>query len=174
MTADLGVVPHRKAGFETLAIHAGQDPEPATGAVVVPIFQISTFAHEAVGKHKGNEYARTGNPTRAACLATLEAGAWGLAFSGIAATDAVAHLLSSGHHVVIGPADGWSSISTGRASPRRSVRADPLRGGRKVADPIERAKTMEPTEPEREAEKPASFSSLSACAAADLNSFDVG
>ena len=96
----------RKPGFETLAIHAGQAPEAQTGAVVVPIFQTSTFAQEAVGKHKGYEYARTGNPTRAAletCLAALEGGSWGLAFaSGMAATDAIAHLLSSGDHVVMG------------------------------------------------------------------------
>ena len=96
----------RKQGFETLAIHAGQEPEGLTGAVVVPIFQTSTYAQEAVGKHKGYEYSRTGNPTRAAletCLAALEAGTWGLAFSsGMAATDAVAHLLSSGDHVVMG------------------------------------------------------------------------
>jgi len=95
----------RKAGFETLAIHAGQEPEAVTGAVVVPIFQTSTFAQEAVGKHKGYEYARTGNPTRTAletCLAALEGGRWGLAFaSGMAATDAVAHLLSKGDHVVL-------------------------------------------------------------------------
>ncbi|HET8569877.1 MAG TPA: cystathionine gamma-synthase [Candidatus Limnocylindria bacterium] len=101
-------MPHdaRRPGFETLAIHAGQDPESVTGAVVVPIFQTSTFAQEAVGKHKGYEYARTGNPTRTAletCLAALEAGRWGLAFSsGMAATDAIAHLLSSGDHVVMG------------------------------------------------------------------------
>ena len=95
-----------KHGFETLAIHAGQDPEQATGAVVVPIFQTSTFAQEAVGKNKGYEYARTGNPTRTAletCLASLEGARWGLAFaSGMAASDAVAHLLSKGDHVVIG------------------------------------------------------------------------
>jgi len=95
----------RKPGFETLAIHAGQEPEAVTGAVVVPIFQTSTFAQEAVGKHKGYEYARTGNPTRTAletCLAALEGGRWGLAFaSGMAATDAVAHLLSKGDHVVM-------------------------------------------------------------------------
>ncbi|OLC21911.1 MAG: cystathionine gamma-synthase [Chloroflexi bacterium 13_1_40CM_68_21] len=95
----------RKHGFETLAIHAGQDPEQATGAVVVPIFQTSTFAQEAVGKNKGYEYARTGNPTRTAletCLASLEGARWGLAFaSGMAASDAVAHLLSKGDHVVM-------------------------------------------------------------------------
>jgi cystathionine gamma-synthase len=98
-------VPPRKPGFETLAIHAGQDPDPTAGAVTVPIFQTSTFAQEAVGKHKGYEYARTGNPTRTAletCLAALEGGAWGLAFaSGMAATDAIAHLLSAGDHVVM-------------------------------------------------------------------------
>ena len=95
----------RKPGFETLAIHAGQEPEAQTGAVVVPIFQTSTFAQESVGKNKGYEYARTGNPTRAAletCLAALEGGRWGLAFaSGMAATDAIAHLLSNGDHVVM-------------------------------------------------------------------------
>ena len=96
----------RRPGFETLAIHAGQEPEGLTGAVVVPIFQTSTFAQEAVGKHKGYEYARTGNPTRTAleaCVAALERGRWALAFSsGMAATDAVAHLLEAGDHVVMG------------------------------------------------------------------------
>ena len=96
----------RKSGFDTLAIHAGQEPEGLTGAVTVPIFQTSTFAQVAVGKNKGYEYARTGNPTRTAletCLAALEDGRWALAFaSGMAATDAVAHLLRSGDHVVLG------------------------------------------------------------------------
>ena len=96
----------RKSGFDTLAIHAGQEPEGLTGAVTVPIFQTSTFAQEAVGKHKGYEYARTGNPTRTAletCLAALEDGRWALAFgSGMAATDAIAHLLKAGDHVVLG------------------------------------------------------------------------
>jgi cystathionine beta-lyase/cystathionine gamma-synthase len=95
-----------KPGFETLAIHAGQEPEGLTGSVNVPIFQTSTFAQQAVGKNKGYEYARTGNPTRTAletALAALEDGAWGLAFaSGMAATDAIGHLLSSGDHVVLG------------------------------------------------------------------------
>jgi cystathionine beta-lyase/cystathionine gamma-synthase len=98
--------PRGKPGFETLAIHAGQAPEGLTGSVNIPIFQTSTFAQEAVGKNKGYEYARTGNPTRTAletALAALEDGAWGLAFaSGMAATDAIAHLLSSGDHVVLG------------------------------------------------------------------------
>jgi len=96
----------RKQSFETLAIHAGQEPEAATGAVTVPIFQTSTFAQEAVGKDKGFDYARTNNPTRKAletCLAALESGAWGLAFaSGMAGEDAIAHLLNAGDHVVMG------------------------------------------------------------------------
>jgi cystathionine gamma-synthase len=94
-----------KPGFETLAIHAGQEPEGMTGSVQVPIFQTSTYAQEAVGKHKGYDYARTGNPTRTAletCLAALEDGKWGLAFgSGMAGTDAIAHLLKAGDHVVL-------------------------------------------------------------------------
>src|ERR1700716_3553459 len=97
--------PRAKPGFETLAIHAGQEPEGLTGSVNIPIFQTSTFVQEAVGKNKGYEYARTGNPTRTAletALAALEDGAWGLAFaSGMAATDAIAHLLASGDHVVL-------------------------------------------------------------------------
>src|SRR3954468_8901173 len=71
-------------GFETLAIHAGQDPDPATGAVIVPIYQTSTFVQEALGQHKGYEYGRTGNPTRTAleeCLAALEGARYGLAFA---------------------------------------------------------------------------------------------
>ncbi len=99
------VTPPRKPGFDTLAIHAGQEPDATTGAVTVPIFQTSTYAQEAVGRHKGYDYARTANPTRSAletCLAALEGGAWGLAFSsGMAATDAIAHLLSAGDHVVM-------------------------------------------------------------------------
>ncbi|MBU6424647.1 MAG: PLP-dependent transferase, partial [Chloroflexi bacterium] len=83
------IAPPRKPGFDTLAIHAGQEPDPTAGAVAVPIFQTSTYAQEAVGKHKGYDYARTGNPTRTAletCIAALEGGAWGLAFaSGMAA-----------------------------------------------------------------------------------------
>ncbi len=92
-------------GFETLAIHAGQDPDPATGAVITPIYATTTYAQDAIGKHKGYDYSRTANPTRTAletCLAALEGGGWALAFaSGMAATDAVAHLLSAGDHVVL-------------------------------------------------------------------------
>jgi cystathionine gamma-lyase len=91
-------------GFSTRAIHAGQKPDPATGAVVVPIYQTSTFAQDALGKHRGYEYSRTGNPTRAAletCIAALEGGAHGLAFgSGMAAEATVMQLLKPGDHTV--------------------------------------------------------------------------
>lgn len=92
--------------FSTKAIHAGQDPEQVTGAVNVPIFQTSTYAQQGIGKHKGWEYSRTHNPTRAAleaCIAALEGGTNGFAFSsGMAALDAVARLLNPGDHVVAG------------------------------------------------------------------------
>ena len=92
------------AGFSTRAIHAGQPPDPATGAVTVPIYQTSTFAQQGVGKHRGYEYARTGNPTRAAleqCIAALEGGKHGVAFaSGMAAESAIMQLLKPGEHTV--------------------------------------------------------------------------
>jgi cystathionine gamma-synthase len=101
---------NRDLGFETRAIHAGQDPDPATGAVVPPITLASTFAQEAVGKHRGYEYARSGNPTRAAletCLASLEGAGHGLAFaSGLAAEDALLRTLSPGDHVIL-PTDTY-------------------------------------------------------------------
>src|SRR5579871_4497486 len=91
-------------GFATRAIHVGQDPDPATGAVIVPIYQTSTYAQSEVGVHKGYDYSRTANPTRAAlesCLASLDAGRFGLAFaSGMAAEDTVLHLLETGDHVI--------------------------------------------------------------------------
>ncbi|MHB0971362.1 MAG: cystathionine gamma-synthase [Thermoanaerobaculia bacterium] len=91
-------------GFSTDCIHAGQDPEPATGAVAVPIFQTSTFVQPRLGEHKGYEYARTKNPTRAALeanLAALEGGKHGHCFaSGMSAIDCVLRLLSKGDHVV--------------------------------------------------------------------------
>jgi cystathionine gamma-synthase len=98
-------------GFETDAIHAGQPADPSTGAVVTPIHLATTFAQDAVGKHAGFEYGRTGNPTRAAledCLATLEGATRGLAFaSGMAAEDAVLRaLLRPGDHVVL-PLDAY-------------------------------------------------------------------
>jgi cystathionine beta-lyase/cystathionine gamma-synthase len=90
--------------FETRAIHDGQEPDPATGAVIVPIFQTSTYVQEEAGQTKGYEYSRTGNPTRAAletCLASLESAAHGFAFaSGMAATTTVFHLLSPGNRIV--------------------------------------------------------------------------
>jgi cystathionine gamma-synthase len=93
-------------GFETIAIHAGSEPDPATGAVVPPISLATTFAQEGVGGHKGWEYARSGNPTRAsleACLAALEGARHGFAFaSGLAAEDAVLRLLRPGEGVVLG------------------------------------------------------------------------
>jgi cystathionine beta-lyase/cystathionine gamma-synthase len=92
--------------FETLTIHAGQAPDPATGAVMTPIYQTSTFVQAGVGAHKGYEYARTGNPTRAAleaCLAALEGAEYGLAFaSGMAAIDTLLKLLDPGDHVLAG------------------------------------------------------------------------
>jgi cystathionine gamma-synthase len=104
-------VPADGAGFETRAIHAGQDPDPATGAVVAAIQLASTFAQDAVGDHRGFEYARTGNPTRAAletCLASLEGAARGLAFaSGMAAEDALLRtLVRPGDHIVL-PDDAY-------------------------------------------------------------------
>jgi len=97
-------------GFETRAIHAGQEPDPATGAVVPPITLSSTFAQDAVGEHRGFEYARSGNPTRRAyeeCIASLEGAARGFAFaSGMAAEDAVLRLLPPGERVLI-PNDAY-------------------------------------------------------------------
>src|SRR3954451_7072344 len=90
--------------FETRAIHEGQEPDPATGAVTVPIYQTSTYVQEAVGEHKGYDYARVANPTRTAlqsCLASLESAEHGLAFSsGLGAVTSIMHLLSPGDRVV--------------------------------------------------------------------------
>ncbi len=93
-----------KARFETLAIHAGQRPDPVTGAVMTPVYLTSTYVQSSPGEHKGYEYSRTHNLTRHAlqdCLAALEGATHGLAFaSGLAATDALLHLLDAGDHVV--------------------------------------------------------------------------
>jgi len=93
------------ARFETRAIHAGQNADPTTGAVITPIYQTSTYAQEGIGNFKGYEYSRTGNPTRTAlqdALASLEGGAWGLAYaSGLAATQNIAYLLRPGDHVLL-------------------------------------------------------------------------
>ena len=92
--------------IETLAIHAGQAPDPSTGAVMTPIYQTATYVQQAVGEHQGYEYARTGNPTRTAleaCLAALEGAAHGLAFaSGMAAIDTLCKLFNPGEHVLAG------------------------------------------------------------------------
>jgi cystathionine gamma-synthase len=91
--------------FETRAIHAGQEPDPATGAAIVPIYATSTYVQEEVGKHRGYEYSRTDNPTRTAlqeALASLEGGRHGLAFaSGMGATATLAYLLRPGDHLVL-------------------------------------------------------------------------
>src|SRR3954447_19794865 len=91
--------------FETRAIHAGQEPDPATGAIITPIYQTSTFVQEAVGVHKGYDYARVGNPTRTAlqtALASLENAAHGIAFSsGLGATTTLMHLVDPGQRVVL-------------------------------------------------------------------------
>src|SRR5215207_4091751 len=90
--------------FETRAIHEGQEPDPATGAVTVPIYQTSTYVQEAVGEHKGYDYSRGGNPTRTAlqlCLASLESAEHGIAFSsGLGAVTTIMHLVSPGDRVV--------------------------------------------------------------------------
>src|SRR5881397_3856373 len=92
-------------GFSTTAIHAGNEPDPTTGAVSVPIYQTSTYAQEALGKNKGFEYARTSNPTRLAVernIAALEGARFGYAFaSGMAAIDATLRLVKSGDHVIV-------------------------------------------------------------------------
>ena len=91
--------------FETRAIHAGQEPDPATGSVIVPIYQTSTYVQEAVGRHKGYDYSRVANPTRTAlqqCLASLESAEHGIAFSsGIGATTTLMHLLNPGERTVL-------------------------------------------------------------------------
>ena len=91
--------------FDTLAIHAGQEPDPTTGAIMTPVYMTSTYVQAGPGEHKGYEYSRTQNPTRNAlqdCLAALEGAKYGLAFaSGLAATDMLMHLLESGDHIVV-------------------------------------------------------------------------
>ena len=90
--------------FETRAIHVGQEPDPATGAVTTPIYPTSTYVQEAVGVHKGYDYARVGNPTRTAleeCLASLESAAFGHAFSsGLGAATTIMHLVDPGERLV--------------------------------------------------------------------------
>jgi cystathionine gamma-synthase len=106
MNSDNHFIDDAEFGFETRAIHAGQPPDESTGAVVTPIHPATTFAQDEVGKHRGFEYARTGNPTRAAlerCLASLEGTTFGYAFgSGLAAEDAILRGLRAGDHIVMG------------------------------------------------------------------------
>jgi cystathionine gamma-synthase len=91
--------------FETRAIHEGQEPDPATGAVTVPIYQTSTYVQDAVGRHKGYDYSRVANPTRTAlqlCLASLEGAEHGIAYSsGLGAVTTLMHLLNPGDRVVL-------------------------------------------------------------------------
>src|SRR4029079_15529735 len=90
--------------FDTLPIHAGQKPDPTTGAIMTPVYLTSTYVQDGPGEHKGYEYSRTKHPTRVAleeCLAALEGARFGAAFaSGCAATDMFMHLLNAGDHVV--------------------------------------------------------------------------
>lgn len=94
----------KKQGFSTRAVHAGQKPDPTTGAISVPIYQTSTYVQEGVAKHKGYEYARTQNPTREAlevCLASLEEAQWGICFSsGMGAISALMNFFQKGDHVI--------------------------------------------------------------------------
>ena len=95
----------RNARFSTICLHAGQEPDPSTGAIITPLYQTSTYVQEELGRNKGYEYARTQNPTREALegnLAAIEGGLGAIAFaSGMAAIDAITSLLESGDHVVI-------------------------------------------------------------------------
>ena len=94
----------KEQGFSTRAIHAGQQPDPTTGAVMTPIYATSTYVQESPGKHKGYDYARSINPTRLAyekCIADLESGSRGFAFaSGLSAMATVLEVLDSGSHIV--------------------------------------------------------------------------
>ena len=98
--------PTKPAHFDTLAIHAGQSPDPTTGAIMTPVYMTSTYVQAGPGEHKGFEYSRTHNPTRNAlegCIAALEGARHGLAYaSGLAATDNLMHLLDAGDHVIAG------------------------------------------------------------------------
>ncbi len=102
----MGVGDDGQFGMGTLAIHAGQSPDPTTGAIMTPVYMTSTYVQDGPGRHKGFEYSRTHNPTRNAlegCLAALEGARFGLAYaSGCAATSNVMHLLKSGDHVICG------------------------------------------------------------------------
>src|ERR1022692_1782586 len=106
MTNQVYMTKNRRAGFATRAIHDGQQPDPLTGAVNVPIYLTSTYVQQGIGEHKGYEYSRVSNPTRDRLeenLASLEGGVASRVFgSGMAAIHALARLLKSGDHVVCG------------------------------------------------------------------------
>jgi cystathionine gamma-lyase len=115
--------------FETRAIHVGQEPDEATGATIVPVYQTVTFTQDAIGENRGYEYSRSGNPTREAlerCLASLEGGRFGLAYgSGMAAIHAATQLLSAGDHVVVSDdLYGGSYRLFTRVMPKFGVRFD--------------------------------------------------
>src|SRR6202011_2535687 len=97
---------NKQAGFATRAIHTGQEPDPLTGAVTVPIYPTSTYVQQGIGEHKGYEYSRVSNPTRTRLeenLSSLEGGLAAPVFaSGMAAINAIASMLKSGNHVVCG------------------------------------------------------------------------
>src|SRR5476651_1865877 len=98
------VMKKNQQDLATRVIHAGQAPDPTTGAVMTPIYATSTYVQESPGKHKGYEYSRTGNPTRDAyekCIADLESGTRGFAFaSGMAAISTITQLLKPGDHII--------------------------------------------------------------------------
>src|SRR6186713_2571210 len=94
-----------RARFSTICLHAGQEPDPSTGAIITPIYQTSTYVQDELGKHKGFEYARTQNPTRLALeknLAAIELGQAAFAFaSGMSAIAAIATMLQAGDHMIV-------------------------------------------------------------------------
>src|SRR6202162_5740259 len=94
-----------RARFSTVCLHAGQEPDPSTGAIITPIYQTSTYVQDGLGQHKGFEYGRTQNPTRCALernIAAIEGGKAGFAFaSGMAAIGAIATMLKAGDHVIV-------------------------------------------------------------------------
>src|SRR5213083_2224426 len=94
-----------RARFSTICVHAGQEPDPSTGAIIVPIYQTSTYVQDELGRHKGFEYGRTQNPTRLALeknLAAIEGGRAAFAFaSGMAAIGAIASILKAGDHAIV-------------------------------------------------------------------------
>jgi cystathionine beta-lyase/cystathionine gamma-synthase len=96
---------NERARFSTVCVHAGQEPDPSTGAIITPIYQTSTYVQEALGRHKGYEYGRTQNPTRSALeanVAAIEGGKAAFAFaSGMAAIGAIASMLKAGDHVIV-------------------------------------------------------------------------